>query len=333
MNSPIVNRPSTAEDAAHASWRRIVEWVLPLLAVATTVVVPLAVWGRLPDPMASHWALSGVPDDALPKISEVLLITLVTAIVGIGPLLALRVRFSRWSTRVLVALAVGGSGLFATLRVLTVRANLDAATWEAAAPLPWSTALVTLVVGGVLGAVGVWLAGDRPDPPVTTSPPADVEVVPGEAVVWSGGASSRFGTVVPAALLALTAGSWWIAGPARNVVLIVLPLVALVATLVGEVRVTVGPRGLTAGLGWLGWPRLRVPIDQITDVRVEDVEPTAYGGWGLRFVPGATAVVIRRGEAIRVERTGRRVLVVTVDDAARGAGVLLAHLPERATRG
>jgi hypothetical protein len=95
-----------------------------------------------------------------------------------------------------------------------------------------------------------------------------------------------------------------------------------------SVAVAVGPAGLKVRFGPLGWPAIRVPLGDIDGIEVEDVEPLAYGGWGYRVVPGVRAVVIRRGVGLRVRRSGRSDLLVTVDDAATAAGVLAAHLAE-----
>ncbi len=116
----------------------------------------------------------------------------------------------------------------------------------------------------------------------------------------------------------------------RTALVIVLPLVALAVAAFGQVRDRRPARGDVA-CGWLGFPRLRVPIEDVATVTVEDVAPMSYGGWGLRQVPGATAVVVRRGEGLRIERRSGRLFVVTVDDAAMAAGVLLAHRDAAAT--
>lgn len=320
------NASTTPTSSSGAPWRRAVELAIPLVAIVVTVVAPLLVWSRLPDPMASHWSWSGVPDQALPRLAELVLISLVTVAIGLGPLLAARTPMPRVHARALVATATGGGVLFAALRVLTVQANLDVTRWQDADPLTVGAGLGVLVAGVVAGAVGAWLAGDRPDLAVVTTSPSDVEVAPGEAVVWSGGASGRTAVALPCGLLVASAiGAWLVPGEARVAVLVVLPVLAVAATLLGQARVTVGPRGLTVALGWFGWPRLRVPLDHVRDVAVEDVQPANYGGWGLRQVPGTTAVVIRRGPGLRVTRTNGRTFVVTVDDAATAAGVLLAH--------
>jgi uncharacterized membrane protein len=306
--------------------RTVAEELLPNLAVLVAGLAPVATWNRLPDPVASHWNAAGVPDAALGRIADTVLLVLVTATIAYGPIVAARLPMPRRQAQLLVAVANGGAVLLATVRVASVRANLDAPTWEAAGRLGAGTFLVAVGLGVVAGLVGWLAAGDRPDLMPTTSAPAEIAVEPGEAVVWTGGASGSAGRWVPLVLV-LAAGLSALVAPAeaRTTLLIVLPVVALAVAAFGQVRVTVGPRGLAVAAGWLGWPRLRVPIEDVADVAVEDVAPMSYGGWGLRKVPGATAVVVRAGQGLRVERRDGRAFVVTVDDAARGAGVLLAH--------
>ena len=63
-------------------------------------------------------------------------------------------------------------------------------------------------------------------------------------------------------------------------------------------------------------------MEAMERAEVEQVNPMAYGGWGYRLRPGVRAVVTRGGEALRLVRTGKADLVLTVDDAATGAGVI-----------
>lgn len=314
---------------------RIGEELLPNLAVLVTLVAPLSVWSRLPDPVASHWSLSGVPDASLPRVADTAVLCVAAAAVAYGPIVAARFPMPRAQARLLVGAAGFGSVLLAGVRIASVRANLDAPTWEAASELSGRTFLVVLTAAVVAGLLGALAAGSRPDlPPPATRTPDRVAVAAGEAVVWVGGASGR--TPVAAALVLLVSAVLAVlfAPPEpRTVLVVVLPIVALAVAAFGQVRVTVGPRGMTVACGWLGWPRLRVPIEDVADVVVEEVAPMSYGGWGLRQVPGATAVVVRRGEGLQIQRRGGRTFVVTVDDAARAAGVLLAHRDAVHTRG
>ena len=75
-----------------------------------------------------------------------------------------------------------------------------------------------------------------------------------------------------------------------------------------------------------GLPRFSVALADVEGVAVVRVDPTAeFGGWGFRLgLDGRFGIVLRAGDAIQVERRRGRTLVVTVDDAATGAGLLSA---------
>ncbi len=52
----------------------------------------------------------------------------------------------------------------------------------------------------------------------------------------------------------------------------------------------------------------------------------SYGGWGYRIRPGMRAIVTRGGEGLRLVGEGKADLVVTVDDAQTGAGLINSML-------
>ncbi|QGQ19748.1 hypothetical protein GC089_11580 [Cellulomonas sp. JZ18] len=117
--------------------------------------------------------------------------------------------------------------------------------------------------------------------------------------------------------------------------LLVVVLAALLAAM-SVFRVRVDAAGLTARSA-LGWPTLRVPLEEVEEARTVTVDPLAdFGGWGYRVgAQGRVGVVLRRGEGLEVRRTGGRATVVTVDDAATAAALLntLADRSRGATRG
>jgi len=77
--------------------------------------------------------------------------------------------------------------------------------------------------------------------------------------------------------------------------------------------------------GPAGWPRSRIALNEVATATAVNVEALgSFGGWGWRRVPGALGVVLRSGEALRVERKEGHALVVTVDDAATAAALLTA---------
>ncbi|MBL6925978.1 MAG: hypothetical protein ISR43_01965 [Acidimicrobiia bacterium] len=99
-------------------------------------------------------------------------------------------------------------------------------------------------------------------------------------------------------------------------------LIGLIVLSFWSVVVRVDEHGLRVGVGPVGWPRWKVPIEEVAGAEVIDVRPMRYGGWGYRARPGVRAVVIRAGSSIKVTRHRGPDLVVTVDDAEVGASLL-----------
>jgi hypothetical protein len=76
----------------------------------------------------------------------------------------------------------------------------------------------------------------------------------------------------------------------------------------------------------IGWPRIRVPLNEVLRADVTQVRPLRdYGGWGLRVGRGGRiGVVLRSGDALLVQRTGGRSIAVSLDGAYTAAGLLNA---------
>jgi len=302
------------------------ELVVPGLAVLLAIVLPLMVWGRLPDPVAIHWGFDGRPDGSAPRSVDVVLLAVMTALVTLLPLLAV-VRADRRTARTLLALSYGMGAFFVLLRWRTLERNLDAATWSEAGSLSLGTLVTMVLIAAPFALLGWWLGGFHPELPrpvrelVRFALPADGQLV------WVGHESWAVARVVGPVLVAaggaLTALRF---GVETLVVGSTLVLVGVLLWWFTSIVVAAGPTGLRVRFGPLGWPVIRVPLSAIEHITVEDVDPLAFGGWGYRVLPGVRAVVIRRGVGVRVVRTGRPDLVVTVDDAASAAGVLAAHL-------
>jgi hypothetical protein len=220
-----------------------------------------------------------------------------------------------WATGVLV----GGLGL------LVVLANLDAVD-PLAASLPGVGMLVVLAAALVAGLLGLLLTPASPVPRAAAAEAPVLRLGATERASWTGRCGSW--PLGGLGLLLVVAGVpvGLLGVPVGGAALVVGGLLVLWCCVI---TVTVDRTGLAVGLGPLGLPRLRVPLAEIAEARVEDVVPLGYGGWGLRFVPGVVAVVLRAGPAVVVTRRSGRTLVVTVDDAETAVG-LLNGLRERA---
>jgi len=270
-------------------------------------------WGRLPDPMATHWAMSGRPDGSLVRGAAIALVVGVAVVAGLSAcaLTLLRVHAA--------GLIAGVGALFCWLAWWTILANAGAATWRTASRLPLPVALPGIGLGVL---VAVWVGHDPPGDPLD----ADDDAVPagvrlGERASWAGRAGWSPLLPIGVALLALL-----LLGFVRAWAAVVpLLVVAFALTAFCPVQVTADRRGLRIRYGWLPWPTTTIALSEIRRADAIDLRPMDWGGWGYRGsrrAMGRAAVVLRRGAAIRLDLADGSTFAVTVDDAATAAGVL-----------
>lgn len=316
----------TATPLPHRRRAWLLGVVVPVLITAGTWAVVLPLVPRLPEVVALHWGPGGV--DRTGSAGELLTTAGVISGVSLLVMAVLAVRTGRDAVnrRMVFGLAVGMATLFAAVTLGSVLVQVDATTAaDAGSPTGWVA--VGVLLATLAGAGAAVLAGRDAPAPSTTPVPVDAprtELRGDERAVWLRGVDAMpeplLWVVVVLGLLAAV-GSALLTGDPIPVV-IGVPVVAL-ALVMTRWQVRVDARGLTAA-GVLGWPRLQVPAAEIEEARVVQVRPFAeYGGWGLRTNrSGVVGVVIRKGEAIHVARSGGRATVVTVDDAATGAALL-----------
>ncbi|MFE7406673.1 DUF1648 domain-containing protein [Isoptericola sp. NPDC057559] len=319
-------RPTATTTPWRPRARRAVAWA-SAAGIALALAAAAVAWSwfdELPAQVASHWGADGRPDGFSAPAS----------FVGVGLALAagLCALFAAigwgWgsavSTRRLAAAGCVWSGGLAGMVVLTSlgpqrgladasQATLEGWTMVASVLLP----LVPAVVAALL------VPKDRPLP--ATAPVADdaprTALRDGERAVWlrraTGGPGLAVGTaaILVTAALAVVLETW--------AMLVVPALLAGLFAAMFAFTVRVDASGLTVRSA-LGWPGTHVPADEVLGASVVQVRPFAeFGGWGWRVGRGGrVGVVLRTGEALLVERTGGRSLVVTVDDAAAGAALL-----------
>jgi hypothetical protein len=309
-----------------------------VLTVTATVAValgaPAAGWGRLPEPVASHWSWDGTPDGTLPRAGLLALAAVAAVVAAVLTRVAAVAhdeaagspRPSPRSPAGVLAAFVGGLG--ATVSVLTVGANVDAPTWDRARPVGPVAALVAVALPLTLAALSSrWWRRAATARAATasgtgTGPPATAGLRPGERALWIGWARSRWG--LPLALAGAVGGAVAAAGYVAVAGLPGLVLVAVGVTFT-SLRLTVGAHGVAIALGPLRWPVLRIPLDAVARAEPVTVRPMAVGGWGYRGglrLFGRAALVLRAGEGVRLTCRDGRVLVVTVDDATPMAGVV-----------
>lgn len=276
-------------------------------------VMPIAIgWSQLPDPVATHWGLDGQPDGATSK-SWVWLLPL--ALVFLGLLISLLMRRDGKPSAESCGLVglLGGIAIWTSTSIVLL--NRGVSDWEEAGAFDLWQVLGLVVIAGLTGWLG-YLLGRRWYPPLTRDEGAEppvLEIDDSETPTWTGSASVWWPIflLIPIGLIFLLLPGWlkWLA-----------PLYFALALAFSHVSVVVDHLGLRVRLAGLVTVR-RITLDEASYARPIDLEPTEWGGWGYRMVPGGSAVVLRRGDAIEIVLRNDRRFAVTVDDAAFGAAL------------
>lgn len=304
------------------TFRRVVSTIVLPLAVLAAIVLPAVLLAdRLPSPLATHWSGGGEPNGS----TDGGVFVGATAALWLAVWATLLPRVRRRERQFAVPWALGLGGFLVGIVTLTVVVNLDAPTWSAADDLPLVLAFVGPTAAALLLA-GAGLTLEQSFPPASTAgsvtAPSTTHLQPGERFFWSGGARSAWWFPLALGVVGVLCGAAAFVGGAPTVLLLVLavalPLLALWSS---RTRLTVSPDGVQARLG-ARYPRRVVPVASIVGAEAIDVIPLQWGGWGWRMTPKATALIVRRGEGVRLRLTSGRDLVVTVDDAATAASLI-----------
>ncbi len=291
---------------------KLVAWGAMWFALATVVVLVAA--PNLPNPIAIRWDGSG---QAAGSASVWALVGLIVFMLVLGLALAMLFRVGETPSMESFALVGMTGGLGVAIAVVTATANWGLDSWTDAAEIGfWSIALLIGLPALGLGA-GIGLG--RHLYPVRVVRQGDIseeliEIQPGERINWVGRSRVKW---VPLVLLVVAVALVLLI---PDLPLWLFVLVAGLGLVFSQVEAQVTNDGMRIRLG--GIPVRRLKIEDISSARSIDAVPTELGGWGWRVVPGATAIVLRAGDAIEVTfKTGRR-FVVTVDDARTGAALL-----------
>jgi len=154
----------------------------------------------------------------------------------------------------------------------------------------------------------------------------------GEPAAWTGRAYLAWW--LPLVLAAI--GAVLVIAARSPIGAIPVALLLLLYLALGWIRVSVDARGLRIRYGLLPRPVTSVPLDDIRRAERIDLAPFQWGGWGYRGSRKAfsrAAVVLRGGDAIRLQLTDGSEFAVTVDDASTGAAVLADLLARKQISG
>ncbi|NLU81301.1 hypothetical protein [Rhodococcus sp. HNM0569] len=294
---------------------------LPLVAL---VVARVVAGDRVPGTLAVHW--SGTRPDRFTAATTMFWTCLGIALVATAASVLVAASAARPCTgrrRPDAALWMPGAALVswlsATVWIMSAIVTARASAPEDARMSAWI--VLPLLAFAWAGAVYALLPRTAmPDSAGADVPTLDRPLQPGERASWLARAGSPWAlggaaVLTAAAVAAALLGQWWVAAP--------LLVIALVGTAFSSVTVRVDRAGLSLSSWGVRWRR--IPLDDISSADVIAIVPVQWGGWGYRWTPRGTAVVLRGGDALAVHRfsTGR-LFAVTVDAPEGGAALLNA---------
>jgi Protein of unknown function (DUF1648) len=307
----------------------VAAWIVVVLAAMT--VPEILLWNRLPDPIATHWGAGGHPNGSESRLWGLGFFAGIWIALGLVltvPSAWFARRRPPYSRR--NVFAGGLLGLFGGLGIgvqsLTLWSNLDRATWRDARPVGWLLSALPLVAGAVGAVAGTWI-DRRTAAPVEPMPAGGaIGIAPGERAAWLSHASNRWMSGIGALVLVAGIVATVIRTGSFGLPFVIIGLLCLALS---TITVSVGAAGVRVALGRWGWPARRIGLTKISAARAERFRPLQVGGWGLRGLPGSSALMVRGGDCLVLEyRSGGR-FVISVDDAAQGAA-LVNGLLERA---
>lgn len=305
--------------------------VLPTVILFAGYLPYLLLRDRLADRVATHFDIGGTPDGSM-TVAGLLITTSLMMCLGIALCVGVALSGRRHLSPMVQPLAgfMGafiaaiGSGILGS----TVLAQRDVADWTEAGA-PWWM-LVWAIGGGLLvGAIAAHLAADLATPHSehgSTEPLPTMGLRPTENAMWTQSMHTRWLQCLGAAMIVGGAmagfvSRWWIA---LSPIFIGAAVLAL-----ATVRVSVDRRGLRVFYGPFSWPRTTVSLGRVEEASVIDVRPREWGGWGYRgslTLMKRAAVVQRAGPGIRLDLSGGKVFVVTVDDPAEPVALINSEL-------
>ena len=291
--------------------RRTLPWASSLALWFANVAVLVALFRLLPPRVAMHWDLLGRPDGwgspavALGSLAIAGLAVAVVALLAQRDALRRRGGGTPWTT--LPCDAVQGLLL-----------GIELCLWKE--PSPAARLHLPVVLGCALAAVAVglvaqWLApsakvaGPEIPPEIPVAPEMLRSMEPGRAWSYREGQDAWWLRLLSLGLLGWAIWSLVRLGLAG--VAPALPGLLLGAVMWGGFRVVVDRCGVHLRIGPLGIPIRNLSWQDIRAVRLREFSPLAeFGGWGLRYRPGTTALFLhgRRGAEI-VLASGRSWLV------------------------
>ncbi len=312
------------------------------LAIApfAMLLVSTLLWPEPPPLLPSHWS-SDRPDELVTGgafFSVALTVAGLCAILAALVALLSRAVPASWSRWLIAALALVGSAAAASYAVAVLATLSTGDPGQVGVGWPLLGVLLGLAWATLTYVVHARRVPSRAE--LVDRIPERDRVVPAAVPATGRPEPVRWGTTVGSRLLTALAVFVW--------VVIAVALTILVRDGQTWSAVLLGVLGLGGGLFALAWSRvdlgvddsgltvrsavlpitlLQVPAEEVLGVGAADLDPMAWGGYGLRALPDRTAYIVAGGPGLVVHRTDGRRLAVEVTEgelvATAGARALL----------
>lgn len=158
-------------------------------------------------------------------------------------------------------------------------------------------------------------------------PPAEVALAPTETGAWITTVTVPLFAIVSLTMLAAAATMLFFMARDDVVGADILGAVVLLALVVpmlafARLRISVDWRGLKVVTWILGIPLKTIPLSEIESVRTDALEPMQWGGWGYRFMPGRSAIILRTGPGVVITLTNGKQFALSLDAPETPAALL-----------
>lgn len=291
--------------------------VLALLVIALPVIAVglVLLTTDLPDPLPSHWNISGEADRTMSRTVFTVLNLAVTGGAALAAAGFARIESARWSiTACAFAAYLMGSLAILTAYVAGAFGDRDGTD------LPWLGLALALVVA-FAGPALVLLLWPRPvAPSAGAAPDADLprlDLAPGERAVYVTEIRSR-GFAALAISCAVIGLILVIAVDA------LIGICVLAVTVAGAVLQRATLRVDANGVRVVFGPgiRITIPLAEIRQAGVEQIQPMQWGGWGYRVTPGKRGLILRAGPGLVLDLTNGTRFAITLDTPEPPAALL-----------
>lgn len=303
--------------------------ILAGLAVLPPLAFVAASWltwqDRLPAELASHWSDNGPADDSMATGTLIILaLALTGAPAVIGMAAALRRGLRPAFLRAVLGICGVVAGMGATTWLLSAMLTMAAGSASEAVLGWWQ---IALIASFLYGAVPYFIA---PSPRFTSNAmKGSLALGAQETAAWSRTITSKALMLAPILLLALAAAIYLpdlLAGngATSGIGLATMLASVVVVALIVHLQVSVDWRGLRVVTAVGRIPLKRIRLDDIADIEVTVLRPSEWGGWGYRFMPGRSAIIMGAGPGLIVSTVQGKQFAVTVAEPEVAAELLLA---------